>query len=388
VARDCDKIHPLLSLYLEEQLSAKDRLLAARHLNDCAQARREMEDYRAQRRALLAFPEPEPPVDLHARILRHVYGRGGAPMEGDSRSRVGPRVGGWSRSRVVGLAAACLGAVLFLDLYSDFGSLLRSSKERMEAPEPPVPFTASGDGVPAEDGRALPPESPAAKEEASTPRPQAAARPGSRRRTDPNLRNVSAGDAAGTSQAPAGRVSREDEEARTLAAMAARDLGTQDQAPMEAGSEKVAREAAVGEAKPEPGRSSAAAPAAYAGAAADGEEDAPGWGGNRGPYGQPHAEVIRDPVSFMAYWQLMMPGEPVPQVDFRRSSVAVLFLGTRPTAGYSVRFEGIRTGEAVTLLWREEAPAPDAMTAQVLTRPWAMRVIPRPSKPVLFLKQP
>jgi len=58
--------------------------------------------------------------------------------------------------------------------------------------------------------------------------------------------------------------------------------------------------------------------------------------------------------------------------------VVVAYLGTAPTAGYSVRIGPVRIEASrlvVTLGW--ETPPPDAMVAQVLTHPVAVRRLER-----------
>ena len=73
--KDCNKIHPLLSLYMEEELSPSDQGRVDRHLKDCSDARKELEDYRALRKASRALPEPQAPADLHEKIMGRVTGK-------------------------------------------------------------------------------------------------------------------------------------------------------------------------------------------------------------------------------------------------------------------------------------------------------------------------
>jgi hypothetical protein len=113
------------------------------------------------------------------------------------------------------------------------------------------------------------------------------------------------------------------------------------------------------------------------------------WSGVQGPYPAEHTELVQDSTALTAYWQLMASGQPMPQVDFQKEAVALIFMGARPTAGYSVSVEGVEEGpEAVTLIWREQVPSADSTSAQVQTRPWAMQVVPHGVKPVIFLKRP
>jgi len=67
-----------------------------------------------------------------------------------------------------------------------------------------------------------------------------------------------------------------------------------------------------------------------------------------------------------------------PNVDFGKEVVAAVFLGTRPTAGFSVEIVRVRQeGAALVVEYRETRPAPDGVTAQVLTSPYHIVAIPR-----------
>lgn len=71
----------------------------------------------------------------------------------------------------------------------------------------------------------------------------------------------------------------------------------------------------------------------------------------------------------------------LPEVDFDRYGVLLVLMGKRPTSGYALALperDAARIADGVarvTLEWRR--PAPDALTAQVLTSPCAMVRLPR-----------
>jgi anti-sigma factor RsiW len=405
MTKECDQIHPLLSRYLEEDLTSRDRLRVARHLNDCAPARSELEDYRLQRRALLALPEPEPPAGLHDRILAGVLG---GPAVAGSEGPISSTRPWWSRPGVWGLAAAGLGVALFLSLFSDWTTALRITRkpalESLGESSRTVSENAPeeerlADMALVEETEIKPPAPAPMVRQASAPR---AAAP---RSLNPNLRNVSLGNTASSASAPkiaakakappvpANVASKNETDAIKAAAPTAADrvsttLEKALHAPEmaeepSAAEETMASVAGAGQTdgmKPQTAQNEATAPGE--------EQSSRNWSGADGPYGQEHTEVVNDPISLMAYWQLLMPGDPLPPVDFKRESVAVLFLGSRPTAGYSIQVEGVQEGErAVTLVWREQTPPQGALSAQVLTRPWTLQVIPRTSKSVFFLKK-
>jgi len=349
--RECDQLHPLLSLYLEEEVSAREKLKLARHLNECAAARRDLEFYRSQRRALLAFPEPEPPADLHERILNHVHGR-------DSVTGT-PRIitAWWAKPRTWGLAAAALAAAFFLNLSSDWTRGIRSA----QAPPAPSAEKSLSESKPAEQAPApvLEAQAPAVSHEPSAPEPRAASAPAARREM--------------------ARAAEKDEPRELKIARAPQ--------PMRQVNPNIHSVSAGADA-------AAVAPDAAlmtnSNAQSYSLDDAnQRWSGNGGPYAQPYAEVIHDQTSFMAYWQVMAPGKPMPQVDFNQNDVAVIFLGSRPTTGYAIQIDGVQEGtDAVTLAWHELVPAPGTATLKSVTSPWAMGILPKTSKQVLFLKNP
>jgi hypothetical protein len=69
-----------------------------------------------------------------------------------------------------------------------------------------------------------------------------------------------------------------------------------------------------------------------------------------------------------------------PSVDFTREVVAAVFLGTRPTAGFSIEIVRVRQEPlALVVEYRETRPAPDSVAAQVLTSPYHIVAVPRGS---------
>jgi hypothetical protein len=80
--------------------------------------------------------------------------------------------------------------------------------------------------------------------------------------------------------------------------------------------------------------------------------------------------VARTPAEWAALWKGHRTGKP-PDVDFTRSMVVAVFLGTRPTAGYAVEITGIEKKDAdLVVTYRERRPGADELVAQVLTSPF------------------
>lgn len=81
-----------------------------------------------------------------------------------------------------------------------------------------------------------------------------------------------------------------------------------------------------------------------------------------------------------ALWKQHASGRARPSVDFSKEVVAAVFLGSRPSAGYGVQIVRVRQeGGALVVSYRETRPAPDALTAQVLTSPYHIVAIPKGS---------
>jgi hypothetical protein len=97
--------------------------------------------------------------------------------------------------------------------------------------------------------------------------------------------------------------------------------------------------------------------------------------------------VVRTPAEWTALWKQHTPGRKPPAVNFTRSMVVGVFLGSRPTGGYSIDIAGIeRKGTELVVTYREGRPAPDDMVTQVLTSPYHLVSIERFAGPVRFAR--
>jgi hypothetical protein len=97
--------------------------------------------------------------------------------------------------------------------------------------------------------------------------------------------------------------------------------------------------------------------------------------------------TARDQRDWGILWQLV--GREPPGALPEGAMAVGIFLGTRPTAGYSVDYLGAsETPDQITLQWREQTPGPDQMLAQVVTAPWAIRLLPASDRPVGFQREP
>jgi hypothetical protein len=109
----------------------------------------------------------------------------------------------------------------------------------------------------------------------------------------------------------------------------------------------------------------------------------------RGPVSQitePREVVVRTADEWRALWKSHGDARQ-PTVDFSRSIVIGVFLGTRMTAGFEVDIVSIRPQGATTVVeYRERRPDPDALLAQGLTAPFHLVSVPRLDGAVEFRK--
>jgi hypothetical protein len=97
--------------------------------------------------------------------------------------------------------------------------------------------------------------------------------------------------------------------------------------------------------------------------------------------------AVRDGDEWAALWRTHAPARPLPAVDFSREMVVAVFLGSRPTAGFAVEIVGYRdAGGSVIVEYREAVPGRDLITAQVLTSPYHLAIIPRFAGAITFEK--
>lgn len=88
--------------------------------------------------------------------------------------------------------------------------------------------------------------------------------------------------------------------------------------------------------------------------------------------------LVDTPASWQALWQEHVgPQEKLPVVDFQKERVLGLFLGPRPSAGYGVVIEQIRTRDGyLEVHYREIHPPRDQFVAQVPSYPACLVRLP------------
>jgi hypothetical protein len=95
--------------------------------------------------------------------------------------------------------------------------------------------------------------------------------------------------------------------------------------------------------------------------------------------------VVRTPAEWAALWHNHNYDKASPPVDFNREMVIGVFMGSRPTGGYSIQIVSVaeRDGKLV-VGYRETRPKPGAMTVQILTFPYHLVAVPKYAGEVVF----
>lgn len=97
--------------------------------------------------------------------------------------------------------------------------------------------------------------------------------------------------------------------------------------------------------------------------------------------------VVRSAQEWTTLWQSHAPGRPRPDIDFAKSMIVGVFLGTRPTGGFTVGITRIaREGDTLVVTYREHSPARSDIVTQMLTAPYVLVTTDRFAGSVRFVK--
>ncbi|MBY0493991.1 MAG: protease complex subunit PrcB family protein [Cyanobacteria bacterium] len=102
---------------------------------------------------------------------------------------------------------------------------------------------------------------------------------------------------------------------------------------------------------------------------------------------EPRQAVARTQSEWEALWRSHGVNKPAPKVDFGKESVVAIFLGSRPTPGFSAHVvRAGAKGRVLTVEWTERRPESGSILAQVLTSPVLFAAVPKFDGEIKFQK--
>ena len=97
--------------------------------------------------------------------------------------------------------------------------------------------------------------------------------------------------------------------------------------------------------------------------------------------------AIRSDAEWSTLWTRHGGERKKPAVDFSREMVVGIFMGSRPTAGYTTTILSAFNKDGKMLVrYQETIPAKGTMTAQIITSPYHLVAVPRVTGSVTFEK--
>jgi hypothetical protein len=99
--------------------------------------------------------------------------------------------------------------------------------------------------------------------------------------------------------------------------------------------------------------------------------------------------AARTEAEWAPLWKKHNYDKPAPPVDFSKEMVVAVFMGSRPTAGFTVEIVSASARDGKLMVtYREVLPGPGSISAQVLTAPYHIAAVAKSNLPVVFEKQP
>ena len=87
--------------------------------------------------------------------------------------------------------------------------------------------------------------------------------------------------------------------------------------------------------------------------------------------------AVRTAEAWKQLWQQHSPDRPLPAVDFTKEMVVGVFMGSRPSAGYTLEIvSAIEASGTLVVRYSEASPSRGTMTAQVITSPYHLVAVP------------
>lgn len=88
--------------------------------------------------------------------------------------------------------------------------------------------------------------------------------------------------------------------------------------------------------------------------------------------------LARTDAEWTALWRRHAFDRAIPKVDYSREMVVGVFMGSRPSAGFSTTIVSALEVKGVLIIrYTETVPSRDTLTAQILTFPYHLVAIPK-----------
>lgn len=108
------------------------------------------------------------------------------------------------------------------------------------------------------------------------------------------------------------------------------------------------------------------------------------WQGFIGGPGNASVFTARNMEDWRRLWAMVSAEPPVPFDPTREMAIGI-FLGTRPTGGYSVKIISAMEEDGIFIVkYIEQRPGPDEFVIQALTTPYIIRIFPRTNLDIVF----
>jgi hypothetical protein len=109
------------------------------------------------------------------------------------------------------------------------------------------------------------------------------------------------------------------------------------------------------------------------------------WKGQHGGPAEAGSIVAADQGAWQRAWKQV--GQDAPALDFVKFVGVIVFVGEKPTGGWSPVFdEPVAKGDDIVVRYR--VPKPTGFTTQAFTQPWKARAYPRPKGRVIVEAAP
>ncbi|MDX6768171.1 MAG: protease complex subunit PrcB family protein [Elusimicrobiota bacterium] len=130
-------------------------------------------------------------------------------------------------------------------------------------------------------------------------------------------------------------------------------------------------------AAPAPKKPAPKAEAKAAAAPAAKEKKPMEWKGQYGGPGEAGHRLITDARGWEALWRVL--GKDAPSLDFKTHAAVAVFIGEKPTGGWTATFEEPKVKDGDTLI-TYTVLSPKGFTTQAFTQPYIVRALPKPAK--------